>query len=44
MIDWATDGMMEAQYTGIFNRLQDAKTEFDYQLFNSEHKSDYNAQ
>ena len=29
---------------GVFNRLQDAKTEFHYQLFKSEHKSYYNAQ
>ena len=33
MIDWAIDGMMEAQNSGVFNILQDAKTEFQYQLF-----------
>ena len=44
MIDWAIDGMMEVQDTGVFNRLQDAKTELHYQLFKSEHKSYYNAQ
>ncbi|MFM7978795.1 MAG: hypothetical protein ACKPKO_05715, partial [Candidatus Fonsibacter sp.] len=32
MIDWAIDGMMEAQDSGVLNRLQDAKTEFHYQL------------
>ena len=35
--------MMEAQDTGVFNRLQDAKTEFHYQLFKSDHRSYYNA-
>ena len=44
MIDWAIDGVMEAQDTGVFNRLQGAKTEFHYQLFKSEHRSYYNAQ
>ncbi|MFM7982601.1 MAG: hypothetical protein ACKPKO_25090, partial [Candidatus Fonsibacter sp.] len=33
MIDWAIDGMMEVEDSGVFNRLQDAKTEFHYQLF-----------
>ncbi|MFM7978588.1 MAG: hypothetical protein ACKPKO_04665 [Candidatus Fonsibacter sp.] len=36
--------MMEVQDSGVFNRLQDAKTEFHYHLFKSEHKSYYNAQ
>ena len=44
MIDWAIDGMMEVHDAGVFNRLQDAKTEFHYQLFRSEHRSYYNAQ
>ncbi|MFM7983749.1 MAG: hypothetical protein ACKPKO_30940, partial [Candidatus Fonsibacter sp.] len=44
MIDWATDGMMEVQDSGVFNRLQDAKTKSHYQLFKSEHRSYYNAQ
>ncbi|MFM7989140.1 MAG: hypothetical protein ACKPKO_58485, partial [Candidatus Fonsibacter sp.] len=44
MIYWATDGMMEVQDSGVFNRLHDAKTEFHYQLFKSEHRSYYNAQ
>ncbi|MFM7981426.1 MAG: hypothetical protein ACKPKO_19130 [Candidatus Fonsibacter sp.] len=44
MIDWATDGMMEVQDSGVFNILQDAKTEFHYQLFKSEHRRYYNAQ
>ena len=44
MIDWAIDGMMEVEGAGVFNRLQDAKTEFHYQLFRSEHRSYYNAQ
>ena len=44
MIDWAIDGMMEVEDAGVFNRLQDAKTEFHYQLFRSEHRSYYNAQ
>ena len=44
MIDWAIDGMMEVHDAGVFNRLQDAKTEFNYQLFRSEHRSYYNAQ
>ncbi|MFM7979109.1 MAG: hypothetical protein ACKPKO_07310, partial [Candidatus Fonsibacter sp.] len=44
MIDWAIDGVMEAQDAGVFNILQDAKTEFHDQLFTSEHRSYYNAQ
>ena len=44
MIDWAIDGVMEVQGAGVFNRTQDAKTEFHRQLFRSEHKSYYNAQ
>ncbi|MFM7984954.1 MAG: hypothetical protein ACKPKO_37105, partial [Candidatus Fonsibacter sp.] len=44
MIDCAIDGMMQVQYSGVFNILQDAKTEFHYQLFKSEHRSYYNAQ
>ncbi|MFM7988681.1 MAG: hypothetical protein ACKPKO_56150, partial [Candidatus Fonsibacter sp.] len=44
MIDWAIDGTMEVQYSGVFNILQDANIEFHYQLFKSEHKSYYNAQ
>ena len=28
MIDWAIDGMMEVHDARVFNRLQDAKTEF----------------
>ncbi|MFM7982609.1 MAG: hypothetical protein ACKPKO_25130, partial [Candidatus Fonsibacter sp.] len=39
MIDWAIDGVMEVQDPGVFNRLQNAKTGFHYQLFKSEHKS-----
>ncbi|MFM7981710.1 MAG: hypothetical protein ACKPKO_20565, partial [Candidatus Fonsibacter sp.] len=44
MIDWAIDGMMDVQDSGVFNRLRDAKTEFHYQLFKSEHRSYYNGQ
>ncbi|MFM7986461.1 MAG: hypothetical protein ACKPKO_44830, partial [Candidatus Fonsibacter sp.] len=44
MIDRAIDGMMEVEDSGVFNRLQDAKTEFHYQLFKSEHRSYYNPQ
>ena len=44
MIDRAVDGMMEVEDAGVFNRLQDAKTEFHYQLFRSEHRSYYSAQ
>ncbi|MFM7990389.1 MAG: hypothetical protein ACKPKO_64840, partial [Candidatus Fonsibacter sp.] len=44
MIDWAIDGTMVVQDSGVFNRLQDAKAEFHYQLFKSEHRSYYNAQ
>ncbi|MFM7987350.1 MAG: hypothetical protein ACKPKO_49360, partial [Candidatus Fonsibacter sp.] len=44
MTDWAIDGMMVARGSGILNRLQDANTEFHYQLFKSEHRSYYNAQ
>ena len=43
MQDWASDGTMEVQDAGVFNILQDAKTEFHYQLFKSEHRSYYNA-
>ena len=39
MIDWAIDGMMEVHDAGVFNRLQDAKTELNYQLFRSEHRA-----
>ncbi|MFM7980563.1 MAG: hypothetical protein ACKPKO_14720, partial [Candidatus Fonsibacter sp.] len=35
---------MEAQGSGVFNRLQDAKTEFHHQLFKSEHRNYYNPQ
>jgi hypothetical protein len=35
LIDWAIDGMMEVDDGGVFNRLQDATTEFHYQLFSS---------
>ena len=28
VIDWAIDGMMEVQDSGVFNRLQDKQTEF----------------
>ena len=44
MIDWAIDGMMEVEDAGVFNRFQDAKTEFHYQLFRSKHRSYYSAQ
>ena len=44
MLDRAIDGMMEVDDAGVFNRLQDAKTEFHYQLFRSEHKRYYSAQ
>ena len=44
MIDWATDGMREVEAAGGFNRLQDAKTEFHYQLFKSEQRHYYTAQ
>ena len=44
MIDWAIDGMMEVEDAGVFNILQDAMTEFHYQLFKSEHKSYYGEQ
>ena len=36
--------MLEVEDSGVFNRLQDAKTEFHYQLFKSDHRSYYNAQ
>ncbi|MFM7979519.1 MAG: hypothetical protein ACKPKO_09410, partial [Candidatus Fonsibacter sp.] len=44
MIDGAIDGMMEVQDTGVFNILQDVKTECHYQLFKSEHKRYYTPQ
>ena len=44
MIDWAIDGMMEAQDAAVFNRMHDAKTEFHYQLFRAEHRSFYSPQ
>lgn len=44
LIDWAIDGGMEVQDAGVFNRMHDAKTEFHYQLFKTEHKSYYDQQ
>ena len=44
MIDWAIDGVIEVQDAGVFNKMHDAKTEFHYQLFRSEHRSYYGAQ
>ena len=44
MIDCAIDRMMEVQGAGVFNALQEAKTESHYQLFKSEHRSYYNTQ
>ena len=32
---------MEVSDAGVFNRMHDAKTEFNYQLFKAEHKSFY---
>ena len=36
--------MLEVEDAGVFNILQDDKTEFHYQLFKSDHRSYYNAQ
>ncbi|MFM7989048.1 MAG: hypothetical protein ACKPKO_58020, partial [Candidatus Fonsibacter sp.] len=33
MIEWAIDGMMEVQDSGVLNILQDAKIEFHHHLF-----------
>ena len=44
LIDWAIDGMLEVEDAGVFNRLQDAKTEFHDQLFKSDHRIYYNPQ
>ena len=44
LIDWAIDGGMEVHDAQVFNRMHDAKTEFHYQLFKSEHKSYYDQQ
>ena len=44
LIDWAIDGCTEVSDTGVFNRMHDAKTEFNYQLFKAEHKSFYDDQ
>ena len=35
---------MEVSDAGVFNRMHDAKTEFNYQLFKAEHKSFYDDQ
>ncbi|MFM7979759.1 MAG: hypothetical protein ACKPKO_10625 [Candidatus Fonsibacter sp.] len=43
MIDWAIDGMMEVHDATVFNNMHDAKADFHYQLFKSEHKSYYGA-
>ena len=43
MIYWAVDAMMDAQDSGVFSRLQDAKTDFHYQLFKSDHNIYYSA-
>ena len=44
LIDWAIDGAMEVSDAGVFNSMHDAKTEFQYQLFKSEHRSFYDQQ
>ncbi len=35
---------MKVSDAGVFNRVRDAKPEFHYQLFKSEHKSSYDDQ
>ena len=37
-IDWAIDGSMEVQDAVVFNKMHDAKADFHYHLFKSEHK------
>jgi len=44
MIDYAIDGMMEIDNATVFNRMHDAKTDFQYRLFKSEHRSYYTQQ
>ena len=44
LIDWAIDGCLEVSDAGVFNRMHDAKTEFNYHLFKAEHRSFYDAQ